>query len=146
MDKYLIYNFKNNNISASIPSRILPTKRARKIKGLVTSVYRDVMNNRIDITINKEVISLKEPDIIISKDENTICFVYGNPDTVEAPDEQVFKELESISSSGGTINDALYNLKKSETKNIIFYLSKSDKTIKTKRKKPKNVSYPPEPI
>ena len=99
-DKYLIYRMKGRNIRARMPARL----GGNEIVGFCNNVERDVINNKIVLTINgSETYSFKEPRNIKKENDNAITFMYGDMSTSQIEDDELFTQLRN----GGYIDDIL---------------------------------------
>ena len=116
-DRYLIYTLKGKRVRAIVPKRF----GGFVLNGVVSRVYRDVLDKNISISIQDKVYVFREPDIITSLDEHEILFIYGrNPNTTITTDEQLLEEMRTIAYHGGNIDDAMSSLD-CDTTNIIAF-------------------------
>jgi hypothetical protein len=78
-DRYAIYDMIGKVVRFRLPLRL-----GGKIgDGLVSEVYRDVLEHKIEITIGSKTYVFREPNSVEREDEdNAIMFVYGNQDPV----------------------------------------------------------------
>jgi hypothetical protein len=112
-DRYLIYELKNKKVQAIIPERF----GSDNIDGIVKDVKRDILENRINLTVNKQMYVFREPDFIVQENENCILFVYGDINSKEVTDEELLEKMRSMALKGCHIDDAIKSL---ETDSIIY--------------------------
>ena len=115
-DKYALYWLKGKRVSVLVPPRFTNSKR--RIEGVVHHVKRDVLKNRIEIGIKKELFLFREPSQIIKKGK-CVLFVYGDNKADES-DTVFFDELRSVSLKGGDVNVALNNMESDEILMVSF--------------------------
>jgi len=126
-DRFLIYQLKHRHVEATFPSRSPESPLC--VSGVVESVYRDVMEERIELRVGNETVFMQEPTVIVKKGSE-ISLLYGDVGMDPASDEEVFEELRSVASHGGTLQDALENTRRRQVKAVTFKLGKH----KTKRR------------
>ena len=113
-NRYAIYEMLEKNIKAKLTKYF----GGHKISGKCTKVYRDIMKNTIELTIDGKRYQLKEPDIIVM-DGKKVCFIYGIEED-DITDDELFDEMRLKASNGTNIDDILRDSIRSKVKTISF--------------------------
>lgn len=130
-ERYLIYQLLQRHVDAKIPKRF-----GDDFQGLVTRVYRDVIDGHIYITVDDEhVYVLREPDVI-AQDGDDILFVYGSED--DTTDDDFFEELMNTASRGGYVDSVLDSLNHEEKTIVRFNVGDAPSEVVRRRKKRRN--------
>lgn len=118
-DRFLIYELKGRTIHAEVPSHL----GGFTVDGSVDDVFRDVMRERIQLSVNARLFFFREPDVIFRReDHSSIVFVYGFERDDPSDDDQVFHVMHSQASSGVYIDRALEETAIRRRSVIIFEL------------------------
>lgn len=87
-EKYLVYKLKGKRIEAQIPKRL----GDYSLKGIVNQVNRDVLNNRLLLTINERTYAFREPKHI-QLDNDNLVLIYGDVTKHDISDDDLLEEL-----------------------------------------------------
>lgn len=123
-DRYLIYEMLDKQISFYKQMN----KNKVNIKGVVSDVYRDIIEGNIEITISGVKNIFREPNAIYRSDK-FICFCYGNVE--DMTDDKFFKEFPLLAEKGMGVDEALKEL---NLDNTYMFFEVSDAPIGKKRK------------
>ena len=113
-NRYAIYEMLDKNIKTKLTKYF----GGHKISGKCTKVYRDIMKDAIELTINNKRYQFKEPDVIVMDGKN-VCFVYGIEED-DITDDELFDEMRLKASNGTNIDDILRDSIRSKIKTINF--------------------------
>lgn len=130
-ERYFIYQLLQRHVNAKIPKRF-----GDDFEGLVTRVYRDVIDEHIYITVDDEhVYVLREPDVIV-KEGDDILFVYGSDD--DTTDDDFFDEWTKTAPRGGYVDSVLNSLKHEEKTIVRFCIGDAPSEVVRRRTKRRN--------
>ena len=104
-NRYAVYRLKGRQIDAKVPRKL----GGYSISGIVTSVFRDVLDNQIKLVVKNKTFLFDEPDSICETGDR-ILFVYGQHDDADVSDDDLFDEMRRIAGKGGSVDDAMKNL------------------------------------
>jgi hypothetical protein len=131
-ERYYLYQMLNKTVEAQFPVRF----GGKGFHGLVTKVYRDVLDGHIHIVVNDEhMFVLREPTRICQEGDN-IVFVYGGES--EATDEEFFDELMNTSSRGAHVDSVLQSLEIEEKTIVRFRIVNVPRRIAQSRERRKS--------
>ena len=100
-DRYAIYEMIGKVVRFRLPNRL----GGKTGDGLVTDVYRDALEHKVEITIGSRTFVFREPTSVERDDENSVIwFIYGNPDPVT--DTQFLDEHKKASGQGMGADEA----------------------------------------
>ena len=115
-DRYGIYSLKGQRIKCRVP----PAFGGHKIKGIVKRVFRNVMEDRLELSVGGVLYYFREPDTILV-DEEEVVLVYGEMEECpEVEDEVVFANLHAT--TGGYIDKALRETDAGSVQKIRFHI------------------------
>lgn len=103
-DRYAIYDM----LGAVVEFK----DKSKTIKGKVEAVLRDIFNDDVVLTIKSKQYGISEPQLIF-RDGSEIIFMYGDLETGEIGDEELFNETRMSGFSGETLEDVLRRTAKS---------------------------------
>lgn len=102
-DRYFVYCLLNRQICFRTPVAL----GDKWVEGLVTKVVRNIFDNTIEITVNGEIFSFREPTWIAKSGENVI-FIYGQKGRIDEEDEaELWCEIRKSSYFGETVFDVI---------------------------------------
>ncbi len=87
-ERYLVYKLKGKRIEAKIPKRL----GGYVLNGIVSNVDRDVLNNRLLLTVNEHIYAFREPKHI-QLDNDNLVLIYGDVTKNDINDEELLEEL-----------------------------------------------------
>ena len=116
-NRYAIYEMLDKEVKTKLTKYF----GGHKISGKCTKVYRDIMNNVIELTVGSKSYQLKEPDVIFTEGEN-IFFLYGIEEE-EITDDELFDEMRLKAANGANIDGILKDNIRSKIKTIKFEIS-----------------------
>ena len=110
-DRYIVYSMLGKNIAFRW--------RLRKIKGEVTSVLRDIFEDCIRITIGSRTYQFDEPAIMYA-DDKQVVFIYGDVESLDFTDDELFDEFRESGFSGETMEDVIKRTGKDDLREMRF--------------------------
>lgn len=130
-DRYAVYDMIGKVVRFKLPNKL----GGKSGDGLVTEVYRDVMEHKIELSMGKKTFVFREPSSVeFYDDSNTIVFIYGNQDPVT--DETFLEEHRKASIRGSGTEEAFKALDHDFFKvNFQIYSGTAVTTNKKRRKK-----------
>jgi len=101
-DRYAIYDMIGRVVRFRLPSRL----GGKVGDGLVSEVYRDVLEHKVEITIGSKTYVFREPTSVerSEDDPNVLTFIYGNQEPVT--DEQFQEEHHKANIAGHGTEEA----------------------------------------
>jgi hypothetical protein len=108
--RYLIYHL--------LHKKVFIRGHGGTAKGIVHRVYRNVMDNKVEIRVGRREMAFNEPNVI-SSEGSDIVFVYGRAGLVEDNDDFLFAEMRAGSNTGESLDDVVKRtapIKKRETR------------------------------
>ena len=119
-DRYLIYLMLGRHIEVSHR----PWKRQKGSNGIVEDVRRNIFESTIEVIINGQLWSFREPPVIVRTNgsiNGSVVFVYGDFEP-EITDEQLFEEMSSSQEFGENVNDVLFRTQHSSEVRVVEFL------------------------
>lgn len=83
----------------------------RKVTGVVDKVIRSVFDDTVTVVVKDKEYVFPEPQLMYA-DDDAIVFIYGDLDSAEMDDEELFKEARGSGFSGETVHDVLKRTEK----------------------------------
>jgi len=130
-NRYLIYEMKGLHVYSNLAKRF----GGYKLNGEIERVFRDVLEKTITFQIKNKKYIFREPNLISRLSEYKIIFIYGNINSVETTDDEIFEEIRNTSISGGNIDSALRELDEDDTSFVVFELKEIIKNEKKRKKR-----------
>ena len=118
-DRYLIYEMLNRKVSFRAPVR--GRGRGRKQTGVVEQVCRNIFENVVELTLSGQLFQFAEP-VVIVRYNGTIVFVYGDINTPEMTDEELFMEMRLSADKGETLQEILSRTRPRVIQMVTFML------------------------
>ena len=113
-NRYAIYEMLNKKVKTKLTKYF----GGHKINGRCTKVYRDIMKDSIELTIDTKRYQFKEPNVIFKEGKN-VCFMYGVEEE-DITDDELFDEMRLKAANGANIDDILKDNIRSKIKTIKF--------------------------
>jgi len=122
-DAYLIYRMLGREVAFN--GRQGTSRKV--VTGVVSNIYRDVLNRSIEVVVNGRNYKFPEP-AAITMSGGYMIFVYGSRKKPDLSDEALFREMKSTEYRDN-IDDILHNTP-SECKTVKFCLGRKPSEIK----------------
>jgi len=103
-DRYLIYELLGRFVNFKFPIRF----GGEEVEGVCDRVSRSIFTNDVEITLDGIRHKLPEPSAIIMEGEG-LSFFYGDTDSDEETDQEMFDSMFYTGSFGGSVHDHLLN-------------------------------------
>jgi hypothetical protein len=125
-ERYAVYDLIDRHIRFKLPARL----GGKTIEGECNSVYRNVMERRIDIHIGSRVYEFREPFAVERHESGDIMFIYG--DDAPITDTEFFTQHSEASFHGHGAEEAFAALERNSFKIRFKLLETPPKMRKSK--------------
>jgi hypothetical protein len=101
----------------------------KRYSGFVSRVYRNVLDNQVELTIGGKVRCFEEPNLIV-QDGEELVFIYGHITLSDESDDALFAEARMSSHSGESMDDIIKRTNQALKKESRFKLGEKLETKK----------------
>jgi len=116
-DRYLIYDMLGKKVTFRAPVR--GRRKGRKRSGVVEQIGRNIFDNAVELTLSGRLFQFDEPVAIVGQN-GSIVFIYGDINTPEMSDDELFQEMRDSAPRGETIQDILSRTRPKVVRAVTF--------------------------